>query len=192
MTKCTQQGCEGRGTHRVTWPGYPESIVCDSHRVMMGNIASAMGFALDFQPLTMIVTHPPDAPLCERCEGCGKIANSEQGEPWTAWESLSPGEDLAVKMGVVKPLPCPSCNGLGIAATVEPDVTRPDVTRWGSHVICFHCWHRSRPIAPPPDFTRAGPASVESVCCYCGTTTKVCTYVRDKAPSFCKCTPEER
>jgi hypothetical protein len=50
---------------------------------------------------------------CGRCDGCGKIADSDSGEAWTAWESLPPGSDLAVKMGIVKPIPCPECGGTG-------------------------------------------------------------------------------
>ncbi len=50
---------------------------------------------------------------CLRCNGCGKIANSDDGEPWTVWEELPPGADLAVKLGVVRPLPCPKCGGSG-------------------------------------------------------------------------------
>jgi hypothetical protein len=46
---------------------------------------------------------------CMRCDGCGKIADSDEGEPWTAWEDLPPGSDIAVKMGIVKPIPCPDC-----------------------------------------------------------------------------------
>ena len=46
---------------------------------------------------------------CRRCEGCGQIANSDEGEPWTAWASLPPGSDLAVQLGMVKPIPCPDC-----------------------------------------------------------------------------------
>lgn len=48
---------------------------------------------------------------CRRCDGCGKIANSENGEPWTQWASLPPGSDLAVRMGIVAPIPCPDCCG---------------------------------------------------------------------------------
>lgn len=50
---------------------------------------------------------------CPRCQGCGKIANDDDGSPWTAWENLPPGSDPAVKMGIVKPIECPSCNGSG-------------------------------------------------------------------------------
>ena len=50
---------------------------------------------------------------CERCNGCGKIANDEEGTPWSYWESLPPENSLAIRIGVVKPLLCPECNGYG-------------------------------------------------------------------------------
>lgn len=50
---------------------------------------------------------------CNKCDGCGKIANSDGGEPWTMWEQLPPGSDLAVRIGMVKPITCDECNGTG-------------------------------------------------------------------------------
>lgn len=50
---------------------------------------------------------------CRRCDGCGRVANSEDAEPWTMWEALPPGSDLAVQMGVVRPVTCLDCNGSG-------------------------------------------------------------------------------
>lgn len=55
----------------------------------------------------------PAAPKCPKCLGDKRIANSEDGEPWSAWESLPPGSDLAVTMGVVRPITCPECKGTG-------------------------------------------------------------------------------
>lgn len=55
----------------------------------------------------------PSKPKCTRCDGCGKIANSTDGEPWSQWANLPPGADIAVRLGVVKPLPCPLCHGTG-------------------------------------------------------------------------------
>lgn len=46
---------------------------------------------------------------CDRCDGCGLIASSKDGEPWTAWTSLPLHSSTAVVMGLVRPLPCPSC-----------------------------------------------------------------------------------
>lgn len=61
---------------------------------------------------TVTVSIPP---ACTRCDGCGRIADSESGEPWTAWEELPPGADLAVRAGIVRPIPCPACGGKGTA-----------------------------------------------------------------------------
>ncbi|ANN16224.1 hypothetical protein SD37_11610 [Amycolatopsis orientalis] len=56
---------------------------------------------------------------CSRCLGEGKIANTDDGEPWSAWATLPPGSDLAVRMGFVRPIDCPDCEGHGSVA-VEP------------------------------------------------------------------------
>lgn len=50
---------------------------------------------------------------CTRCDGCGKIANSDEGEPWTAWESLPLESQGAMTLGIVRPIACPSCDGKG-------------------------------------------------------------------------------
>ena len=67
-------------------------------------------------------------PECERCDGCGQIADSDEGEPWTAWTSLPPGSDLAVRMGLVKPIPCPDCTGPATEPAVLLDYNDLDVT----------------------------------------------------------------
>lgn len=51
---------------------------------------------------------------CDRCDGCGRIANSESGEPWTAWAELPLKSSTAVLIGLVRPIPCPDCNGTGV------------------------------------------------------------------------------
>ncbi len=56
---------------------------------------------------------------CDRCDGCGKIASDDEGSPWSAWLALPPGSDLAVRLGVVRPIDCPDCGGAG-----QPDVPR--------------------------------------------------------------------
>ncbi len=50
---------------------------------------------------------------CTDCEGCGQVADTDEREPWTAWASLPPGSDLAVRLGMVRPMPCPRCAGGG-------------------------------------------------------------------------------
>lgn len=55
---------------------------------------------------------------CDRCEGCGKVASGEEGAPWVRWLAIPPESRLAVTLGVVEPLPCPACGGVG--QTLEP------------------------------------------------------------------------
>lgn len=50
---------------------------------------------------------------CMKCEGCGRIANDDDGTPWTYWENLPLKSGLAVMAGLVRPQPCPACNGTG-------------------------------------------------------------------------------
>lgn len=50
---------------------------------------------------------------CPKCWGEGKVANSDEQEPWSTWADLPPGSDIAVRLGLVKPIPCPSCGGSG-------------------------------------------------------------------------------
>jgi hypothetical protein len=50
---------------------------------------------------------------CGRCGGCGKIADGEEGAPWTVWQNLPLGSSAAVLAGIVKPIPCPDCGGTG-------------------------------------------------------------------------------
>jgi hypothetical protein len=46
---------------------------------------------------------------CQTCDGCGQVADTDDQEPWSMWESLPPGSDIAVRLGLVKPIPCPTC-----------------------------------------------------------------------------------
>lgn len=50
---------------------------------------------------------------CTKCDGCGRIANDDEGTPWSFWESLPIRSGAAVLMGLVRPIPCPRCNGSG-------------------------------------------------------------------------------
>lgn len=58
---------------------------------------------------------------CRRCDGCGKVADTDEAEPWAAWSSLPPGADLALRLGLVRPKPCPACSGTGTATSVTGD-----------------------------------------------------------------------
>lgn len=50
---------------------------------------------------------------CTRCDGCGQIANSDDGEPWSVWLNMPIGSSMAVLVGLVKPITCPACAGTG-------------------------------------------------------------------------------
>lgn len=62
----------------------------------------------------------PSPKTCPRCLGCGRIANTPEGEPWSQWEHLPPGSNLAVATGLVAPIACPTCWGRGHVAPAAP------------------------------------------------------------------------
>ena len=105
MTRCGQEGCNNRAAYRYTWPGKDEDGICEDHVEQVRAAAAAMSFHLQILPLPS-----PDAANCKRCGGCGLIADTDEGEPWTAWSELPPGADLAVRIGAVSPVPCPACS----------------------------------------------------------------------------------
>lgn len=63
----------------------------------------------------------PYAEQCMRCDGCGQIADTEDGEPWSMWAEMPPESQTAVLLGLVNPVACPDCGGAGI---VHPETTR--------------------------------------------------------------------
>ena len=60
---------------------------------------------------------------CRLCEGWKRV-NSEEELSWKYWAQLPPGSDLAVQLGLVRPVECPRCKGTGI----EPTKKSPDVS----------------------------------------------------------------
>lgn len=77
---------------------------------------------------------------CRNCQGCGRIANSEDGEPWVQWESLPEESQSAIKLGIVKPIECPDCNATGArvpwARRACPDCPQEDVANGGGCEDC--------------------------------------------------------
>ena len=57
---------------------------------------------------------------CVRCDGCGQIANDEEGTPWTAWLELPLKSSAAVLCGLVEPVECPDCKGTGEVKNMQP------------------------------------------------------------------------
>lgn len=51
---------------------------------------------------------------CFRCMGCGKIANDEEGSPWSYWAKVPFESAAAIILGVIKPITCPECGGAGV------------------------------------------------------------------------------
>lgn len=54
---------------------------------------------------------------CTKCNGCGRVANTPDQEPWSVWENIPVKAAIAIIVGVVKPITCPRCNG----TKIEPD-----------------------------------------------------------------------
>ena len=55
-----------------------------------------------------------DAMKCQRCDGCGKVATTDDQEPWSAWLALPVESAQALLLGIVKPITCPGCGGTGV------------------------------------------------------------------------------
>jgi len=52
-----------------------------------------------------------DKQECGKCEGCGQIANDDEGTPWKYWLEIPVKSAGAILMGLVKPITCPECKG---------------------------------------------------------------------------------
>ncbi len=63
-------------------------------------------------------------PRCSKCNGEGRVADSADQEPWSAWATLPRGSDLAVRFGLVKPIPCPKCGGTGQISKLDPQLNQ--------------------------------------------------------------------
>jgi hypothetical protein len=49
---------------------------------------------------------------CTQCLGWKRVDSSEQ-QSWKYWAELPAQSQIAVKMGLVKPIVCPHCGGTG-------------------------------------------------------------------------------
>lgn len=64
---------------------------------------------------------------CMKCNGEGFTGSDDENAPWSFWESLPPGSDLAVRLGLVRmglvtKITCSECSGTGeYTVTVEPE-----------------------------------------------------------------------
>lgn len=53
----------------------------------------------------------PDITQCQACEDSGLVADTQDREPWPAWQKLPAEAQFAVRVGLVRPIPCPECLG---------------------------------------------------------------------------------
>jgi len=82
------------------------------------------------------------AEKCVSCNGEGFTGSDDERAPWSFWESLPPGSDLAVQLGLVTKIECATCSGSGqrteVAEVVSPapelsPEERAEVERFGIH-----------------------------------------------------------
>lgn len=67
---------------------------------------------------------------CTTCDGEGRTdSNPDVSEraPWSFWTSLPPGQDIAVRMGMVKAMDCTECEGKGTYPEA-PAITAPNLS----------------------------------------------------------------
>jgi hypothetical protein len=65
----------------------------------------------------VIIYDGPNA--CQRCHGWKRVDNGEL-QSWKYWAELPEQSKIAVRLGLVKPITCPDCNGTGINPEAEP------------------------------------------------------------------------
>lgn len=88
----------------------------------LGAEYGALGVALAAAMLTdpaIVVERLAQKP-CTRCDGCGRLADTVAGEPWSVWLDLPLKSSLAVLAGLVHPVPCPACDGTGRSLMQHP------------------------------------------------------------------------
>lgn len=72
---------------------------------------------------------------CPKCRGEGRVANSDDQEPWSVWENLPEESKLAVHPGIVQPVECPVCEGNGMKPAEQPAAAEDDRPRLFGHPI---------------------------------------------------------
>lgn len=98
----------------TNWDWWPKDLPRVGGEVLNGH---SIGYVLDIEFKKWLEDKHLISVKCLRCDGCGKIADSEDGEPWTVWTDLPLHSSVAVLMGLVKPIDCPECGGTGNASS---------------------------------------------------------------------------
>lgn len=95
------------------WDWWPKDLGRVGGQVL--DDGRSIGFLFDAEFKQWLENRKEVLAKCPKCDGCGKIADSEDGEPWTIWTDLPLKSSAAVLMGLVKPINCPECGGSGNA-----------------------------------------------------------------------------
>ena len=53
--KCNQATCTNEGSHRFTWPGRDEAVICDTCLPKLRGVANAMGLYLQVRPMSRCI-----------------------------------------------------------------------------------------------------------------------------------------
>ena len=67
-----------------------------------------------------IIIYDEDNP-CTLCEGWKCVDNGEDPVSWKSWAELPAPSNLAVQIGLVRPVVCPRCEGTGIEPQPEEE-----------------------------------------------------------------------
>ena len=60
-----------------------------------------------------IVTIYEGEDKCSKCEGWKRV-DSVSGDTWKHWAELPVTSQIAVQVGLIKPVECPRCHGTGV------------------------------------------------------------------------------
>jgi hypothetical protein len=64
--------------------------------------------------ITDIVVLYDGEDACELCLGWKRVDDGEEPVSWKAWAEIPPPHNIAVQLGLVRPVECPRCEGTGI------------------------------------------------------------------------------
>lgn len=77
---------------------------------------------------------------CETCEGCGKLANTKDREPWSRWLQLPVRSAVALQVGIVTPITCPDCQGAGKVQQQRFPIQRAGTVPWKEAEIAYRAY----------------------------------------------------
>lgn len=63
-------------------------------------------------PNIVVIYDGEDA--CTQCEGWKRVDNGDDQGSWKYWAELPAPSNIAVQMGLVRPVTCPRCDGTGV------------------------------------------------------------------------------